>query len=410
MKSNYKKLGDFIQQVKKRNNDNSLTVDNLRGINISKEFMPSVANVTGTDLSVYKVVEKNQFAYNPMHVGRDEILPISMLVNQNRVIVSPAYVIFEIVDTDKLLPEYLMIWCRRSEFDRNAWFTTDSSVRGGFNWEDFCDLELPVPTLEKQKEIIKEYHTITDRIKLNEQLNQKLEDTAQSIYKEWFVNFEFPDENGNSYKSNGGEMVYCDELEIEIPKGWFFDTLQNITSTIDNRGKTPPHFKTKTNLPLIEIGSLKKDGRIIDLSKCIKYLDQKTYENNFRSGHPQKKDILFSTVGSLAESKIICNEKCSIAQNIVAFRSNEDIGFYLYQYLKNSINSIMQYNIGSVQSSIKVSQLVEFKVLIPLKEVVKSFETIIDKVTCQIANYTKEIEILSELNGVLLSKMATIEG
>ena len=195
MKSNYKKLGLYIQQVKNRNTANTLTVEDLRGINISKEFMASVANVTGTDLSNYKVVKTNQFAYNPMHVGRDEILPISMLVQENSVIVSPAYIIFEISNTKELLPEYLMMWCRRSEFDRNVWFTTDSSVRGGFNWNDLCDLELPVPSIEKQKEIIKEYHTIVDRIKLNEQLNQKLEDTAQSIYKEWFVNFEFPDEN-----------------------------------------------------------------------------------------------------------------------------------------------------------------------------------------------------------------------
>jgi type I restriction enzyme S subunit len=407
MKSNYKKLGQFIQQVSIKNSD--LRVDNLLGVSITKEFIKSIANTIGTDMTTYKIVKKNQFTYGSITSRNGDKISIALL-QEDEAIVSTSYTVFEVIDINELLPEYLMMWFRRPEFDRYARYMSHGSTREAFGWEEMCDVELPVPTLEKQKEIIKEYHTITDRIKLNEQLNQKLEDTAQSIYTEWFVNFEFPDENGNPYKSNGGEMVYCDELEIEIPKGWFFDTLQNITSTIDNRGKTPPHFKTKTNLPLIEIGSLKKDGRIIDLSKCIKYLDQKTYENNFRSGHPQKKDILFSTVGSLAESKIICNEKCSIAQNIVAFRSNEDIGFYLYQYLKNSINSIMQYNIGSVQSSIKVSQLVEFKVLIPLKEVVKSFETIIDKVTCQIANYTKEIEILSELNGVLLSKMATIEG
>lgn len=407
MKSNYKKLGQFIQQVSIKNSD--LRVDNLLGVSITKEFIKSIANTIGTDMTTYKIVKKNQFTYGSITSRNGDKISIALL-QEDEAIVSTSYTVFEVIDINELLPEYLMMWFRRPEFDRYARYMSHGSTREAFGWEEMCDVELPVPTLEKQKEIIKEYHTITDRIKLNEQLNQKLEDTAQSIYTEWFVNFEFPDENGNPYKSNGGEMVYCDELEIEIPKGWFFDTLQNITSTIDNRGKTPPHFKTKTNLPLIEIGSLRKDGRIIDLSKCIKYLDQKTYENNFRSGHPQKKDILFSTVGSLAESKIICNEKCSIAQNIVAFRSNEDIGFYLYQYLKNSINSIMQYNIGSVQSSIKVSQLVEFKVLIPLKEVVKSFETIIDKVTCQIANYTKEIEILSELNGVLLSKMATIEG
>ena len=408
MKSNYKKLGDYIHQVNIKNVNGN--IDLLVGVNLDKKFMPSVANIIGTDLTTYKIIRKGQFGCKLMSVGRDEKLPISLMQEYEEAIISSAYYVFELKNDDELLNEYLMMWLSRSENDRYLWFLSGADIRGSISWNDFCSIEINIPSIEKQKEIIKEYHTITDRIKLNEQLNQKLEDTAQSIYTEWFVNFEFPDENGNPYKSNGGEMVYCDELEIEIPKGWFFDTLQNITSTIDNRGKTPPHFKTKTNLPLIEIGSLKKDGRIIDLSKCIKYLDQKTYENNFRSGHPQKKDILFSTVGSLAESKIICNEKCSIAQNIVAFRSNEDIGFYLYQYLKNSINSIMQYNIGSVQSSIKVSQLVEFKVLIPLKEVVKSFETIIDKVTCQIANYTKEIEILSELNGVLLSKMATIEG
>ena len=407
MKSNYRPIGDFIRLVDIRNKE--LKNLELVGVTVNKRFIPSVANIIGSDMTNYKIIKKNQFACSLMQVRRDGKIPVA-LFDEGEAIISQAYPVFEIVDTNELLPQYLMMWMTRSEFDREACFYAVGGVRGSLEWEDFCAMQLPVPSIEKQKEIIKEYHTITDRIKLNEQLNQKLEDTAQSINTEWFVNFEFPDENGNPYKSNGGEMVYCDELEIEIPKGWFFDTLQNITSTIDNRGKTPPHFKTKTNLPLIEIGSLRKDGRIIDLSKCIKYLDQKTYENNFRSGHPQKKDILFSTVGSLAESKIICNEKCSIAQNIVAFRSNEDIGFYLYQYLKNSINSIMQYNIGSVQSSIKVSQLVEFKVLIPLKEVVKSFETIIDKVTCQIANYTKEIEILSELNGVLLSKMATIEG
>jgi len=160
MRENYKPIGNYVKQVKLKNKDNSLSVEHLRGIRINKEFMPSVANVIGTDLFKYRVVKQYQFAYNPMHVGRDEILPISMLTDEEAIIVSPAYVIFEVVDTSGLLPEYLMIWCRRSEFDRNAWFTTDSSVRGGFSWDDFCGLELPVPSIDKQKEIVKEYHTI----------------------------------------------------------------------------------------------------------------------------------------------------------------------------------------------------------------------------------------------------------
>lgn len=230
MRSSYKKIGSFVKQVTVRNKD--LSVTNLQGININKFFMPSVANTNGTDLSKYKVVAQKQFAFNPMHVGRDEVLPISMLEEEESVIVSPAYVVFKVKDETQLLPEYLMMWCRRPEFDRNAWFTTDSSVRGGFSWEDFCDLTLPVPTIDKQREIVREYHTIVDRIKLNERLNQKLEETAQAIYKQWFVDFEFPiskehateigklELEGKPYKSSGGKMVWNDELDQEIPEGW----------------------------------------------------------------------------------------------------------------------------------------------------------------------------------------------
>lgn len=236
--NNYKKIGDYIRVVDERNKD--LKVETLLGIKINKEFMPSVANIHGTDLSKYKIVKTDQFAYNPMHVGRDKVLPISLHKDNENIIVSPAYVVFEIIDQEELLPEYLMMWFRRPEFDRNAWFTTDSSVRGGFSWEDFCNMELPVPTLEKQQEIVDEYNTIINRIKLNEQLNQKLEETAQAIYKEWFVNFEFPmtqeyaesigtlELAGKPYKSNGGEMVWNEELGQEVPKGWMVDVLGNI--------------------------------------------------------------------------------------------------------------------------------------------------------------------------------------
>jgi type I restriction enzyme S subunit len=230
MRSNYKQLGNYISQVDKRNND--LSISEPKGIRINKEFMPSVANTTGTDLSKYKVVSKGQFAYNPMHVGRDEVLPISLLLESEPIIVSPAYTVFQVNDPQELDPEYLMMWCRRTEFDRNVWFTTDSSVRGGFSWESFCAMKLPVPSIEKQREIVKEYNTIVNRIRLNEQLNQKLEETAQALYKHWFVDFEFPiskeyaqsigkpELEGKPYQSNGGEMVWNEELDKEIPKEW----------------------------------------------------------------------------------------------------------------------------------------------------------------------------------------------
>lgn len=230
MRSKHERLGPHIRELKVRNSDGACS--DLRGVNIGKEFFPSVANVHGTDLSKYKRVERHQFAFNPMHVGRDEVLPIALLFEDEPVIVSPAYVVFEVRDRERLLPEYLMMWCRRPEFDRNAWFTTDNSVRGGFSWNNFYDMELPIPSIEKQREIVKEYRTVVDRIRLNEQLNEKLEEAAQAIYKQWFVEFEFPmtveyaeaigkpELRGQPYQSCGGEMAYNEVLEHDIPKGW----------------------------------------------------------------------------------------------------------------------------------------------------------------------------------------------
>ena len=218
MKSNYKRLGDYIKPVREKNTD--LKASKLLGINIDKFFMPSVANVVGTDMSNYKIVKKGQFACNRMHVGRDYRIPIALSKEENPFMVSPAYDVFEINNTKVLLPEYLMMWFTRKEFDRNCWFHTDADVRGGLPWNAFCDLELPIPSPEKQQEIVREYNTIQNRIALNNQMISKLEETAQAIYKQWFVDFEFSDENGKSYKSNGGIMVWCEELEKEIPEGW----------------------------------------------------------------------------------------------------------------------------------------------------------------------------------------------
>lgn len=157
MKSNYRRIGDFIRPIKLKNKDGKLST--LLGINIDKYFMPSVANVIGTNLNRYKVVQYNQFACNRMHVGRDERLPIALSKNENDFLVSPAYDVFEIINTSEVLPEYLMMWFSRAEFDRNAWFYTDADVRGGLSWNAFIDMKLPVPTLEKQQAIVKEYQT-----------------------------------------------------------------------------------------------------------------------------------------------------------------------------------------------------------------------------------------------------------
>ena len=172
MKSNYEPLGKHIRLVDYRNSEE--VTSTVLGISIHKEFMPSVANVIGTDLSRYKLISKGLFACNPMHVGRDERLPIALYEKDNAAIVSPAYFMFEIIDRDVLNEEYLMMWFRRPEFDRECWFMTDGSVRGGITWDDLCRIKLPVPSYARQCEIVESYRAITNRIALKRAENDNL--------------------------------------------------------------------------------------------------------------------------------------------------------------------------------------------------------------------------------------------
>ena len=172
MKSNYDILGNQIRLIDTRNRE-SIT-DRVLGINIDKFFMPSVANVIGTDLSKYKLITKGKFACNPMHVGRDERLPVALYDEEEPAIVSPAYFMFEVIDNSILNEDYLMMWFRRPEFDRICWLHTDGSVRGGITWDDICRLELPIPPIEKQLEIVNSYKAITERIALKQKINDNL--------------------------------------------------------------------------------------------------------------------------------------------------------------------------------------------------------------------------------------------
>lgn len=406
MKSNYKRLGDYIHQVDVRNTDKKC--DKLRGLSMTKEFRDSTSNIVGTDMSVYKVMKKWQFACDFMSVIRVNKLPVVLKIDDEPNLVSPAYSVFEVDDVQILNPEYLMMWFRREEFDRYAFFKCDSAIRGGFDWDELCDTTLPVPSINKQNEIVAEYKVMIDRINLNNQLVQKLEETAQSIYKQWFVDFDFPDDSGQPYKSSGGEMEFNKDLEKEIPKGWEADSIKRLTSTIDNRGKTPPHLKERNQYPLIEIGAIHSANRMIDYDKCEKYLDEEIYQKWFRSGHPLKKDVLFSTVGSLAELKVFWQIGGAIAQNLVAFRCKENIGLYFYQVLINSKNDLISYEIGSVQASLKVSHIVEHKLLKPDKEISAKFEAIAEVLTEQIFVKSQQNTVLNKTLQVLLQRMTGI--
>ena len=186
MKLNYDILGNHIQLVDRRNSE--LITDKVLGINIDKFFMPSVANIIGTDLSRYKLLMKNSFACNPMHVGRDEKLPVALYKEDTPAIVSPAYFMFEIKKQSSLIPEFLMMWFKRREFDRSCWYHTDGSVRGGITWEEICRLEVPILSKEEQLTIIDSYNVIADRITLKKKINDNLFDQGKSILRYLYDN------------------------------------------------------------------------------------------------------------------------------------------------------------------------------------------------------------------------------
>ena len=204
-RAGYNRLGDYIRQVDVRNRD--LAVSRLLGLSIAKRFIPSIANIIGTDMANYKIVKPRQFGYVPVTSRNGEKITIALYESDTPCIISQAYEVFEVIDEGKLLPEYLMMWFRRPEFDRYARFKSHGSAREVFKWEEMCDVMLPVPPIEKQRQIVAEYQAIERRIENNRRLIAALEDTARTIYRKMFV----------------------DDIDPEnLPEGWRMGTLTDI--------------------------------------------------------------------------------------------------------------------------------------------------------------------------------------
>lgn len=386
MRSNYKRLGDYIREVDVRNLDGD--INTLLGININKYYMPSVANVVGTDLSRYKVVNKGQFACNRMHVGRDKRLPVALSTKDESFIVSPAYDVFEIMDMQELLPDYLVMWFSRSEFDRNAWFYTDADVRGGLSWKTFLDMQLPIPTIEKQREIVAEYQAAQKRIDLDNQLIQELEETAQAIYKHWFVDFEFPDENGKPYKSNGGEI---EESELgEIPKGWEVGVLGEITEIKAGGDKPAIYSETKTekcSVPIYSNGIVNKG--------LYGFTDKANYPTD---------SITISARGTIGYSELRREPFDAIVRLLVLIPKSQYMAIYLWQNIRT-----MEFDdSGSVQSQLTVPQISNLQITLPPLEILETYYSITKTIFDKIKSYESTNEKLEELKTLLLSKLATI--
>ena len=416
MKLNSKKLGPYIREVVVKNK--GLEVEKLLGVSITKEFIPSIANIVGTDMSKYKIVRTKQFAYGPVTSRNGDKISVALL-QEDDCIISTSYTVFEIIDTNELLPEYLMMWFRRPEFDRYARYMSHGSVRELFGWKEMCDVELPVPSPVKQREIFQEYQTIINRIKINEQLNQKLEETAQAIYKHWFVDFEFPisadyaaaigrsELEGSPYKSGGGEMVFNDVLDFEIPKGWEADPF---TSVIQFGGGGTPSTDDPEywggGIPFFTGKDVVSSYYSLNTEKTI---TEEGVKNSSTKLYPKNTTFVVArgaTTGVVALSA----KQMAMNQSCYAVVGTESGKYFAHQLTLNLMSMMKRQAIGGAIFSALVTKDFDEQIVInPDIQVINNFEKFIDiiyKFSLTLLNVNHH---LSNLLHLLLAKMTNLQ-
>lgn len=410
MRLNYKRIGDYIHKVENRNLD--LKVNKLLGLSMTKEFRETTSNIVGTDMSVYKIINKGQFACDFMSVIRVNKLPVVLKTDDEPCLVSPAYPVFEVNDKNELDPEYLMMWFRRSEFDRYAVFKCDSAIRGGYDWEELCNTLIPVPHIDKQKEIVKEYNVIINRIELNNKLIYKLEETAQSVYKEWFVDFEFPDENGKPYKSNSGIMIFNEEHEKEIPKGWESGNIETIANQLMGFAFKGEDYSFINGITVLRGENVSEQHLRWDtLKKWNKPLDKKV-EKCFL----EINDIVIGMDGSKVGKNWAMISKYDLplllAQRVSCLRTkkpNYELFLYYSLVVLDFEKYISQVQTGTSIPHISGKQIFQFPLLVPKDNIVEQYNTLVGALRDNCDIYKRQNITLKKLRDILLSKLATIE-
>ena len=368
----HKRLGDYIQEIDVRNRD--LSVTKLLGLSMTKQFRPSTSNIIGVDLSKYKIVGKNVFAFDTMSVIRVHKVPIAINNTDSPIIVSPAYVTFECKNSNELDPQYLMMWFMRNEFDRYADFKSDAAVRGGYDWDELCDTSIYIPPIERQREIVAEYETLSKRIRLNEQMISSLEATAQTLYRKMFV----------------------DGIDKEnLPEGWRMGKLTEIANIIMGQSPEGETYNTDGN------GMIFYQGRT-DFGR--RYPTARVYTTN-PTRYAKTGDVLLSVRAPVGDINIASHD-CCIGRGLASLRSKEECQSYLYYQLYNLSNVFnVSDDEGTIFGSITKDDLHNIDIVIPSKSKMKEFENHVSIVDNEIKLKDKEINILTELQSLLLAKM-----
>ena len=396
MEKGYKILGNYIRLVDERNRN--LAITKLLGVSINKKFIPSIANIVGTDLSNYKIVRTGQFAYGPVTSRNGEKISIAYL-DEEDCIISSSYTVFEVENKEELDPEYLMLWFSRPEFDRYARYKSHGSVREIFDWNELCMVELPVPDIEKQRKIVKAYKTLTDRIALKQQINDNLRASASIMF------------------FNKIRYVQCSECcqETEIgryPIEWTFSTLGNVLDTIiDRRGLTPTKLGSEwSNEGIIALSAKSvKNHELVNLD-IANHVDNDLY-NRWMPQKLQSQDILMTSEAPLGEFYYLADfSTYCLSQRLFAMRANKTIiePTVLYFQLTDSIgkHQIDIRKTGTTVTGIRQSELIQVPIIVPPMNIQKEFARFCNPIMITIEKNADEIRQLFKLQEMLLSRLS----
>lgn len=381
MKSNYKQLGQFIRQVDVRNTEEK--EENLLGVSVQKQFIPSIANTVGTDFSKYKVVKKGQFTYIPDTSRRGDKIGIALLEDYEEGLVSNVYTVFEVIDSKELIPEYLMLWFSRPEFDRYARYKSHGSVREIFDWNELCMVELPVPEIEEQKKIVKAYQTITDRIALKKRINDNLAAQALAILSDFI--------------SNANE-------------DWKQGKLGDVITSANTGGDAIQ------KVPIVDYDTGIKCARVGDITNAREYASwafcsatKAVYENYKLQGG----DILVTRTATLGITQYISNDISAVYNNgLIRLKVDRAKALPLYVYwginTLDFMNYINQMNSAtSVRPNMKIDYLLNYQMLIPPIEEQTQFARKAEAIRAAISFNSDEILKLVELQTTILATLSS---
>ena len=377
MKSHYKKLGEYIRQVDIRNTEGK--TDNLLGVSVAKQFIPSIANTVGTDFTKYKVVKKGQFTYIPDTSRRGDKIGIALLEDYDEGLVSNVYTVFEVINEKALIPQYLMLWFSRPEFDRFARFKSHGSVREVMDWDEMCNVELPIPTYEEQKQIVDSYNAIRDRIALKKQINDNLEAQASAIYHSLF------DEQSEWSKgtvSDFGEVIGGATPSKDIDEYFCSDGIVWLT----------PKDLTSTGKKFIYKGET-------DITDAA-------YRSCSTKIMPKGSVLLTSRapVGCVA---IAMTELCT-NQGFKSIVPHKEIGTaFVYYFLKENRQLLESHSSGTTFMEISGNVLKEIPVSIPPEELTHKFADLCQPIFTHQEQIETEIGQLIELQRTMVSQISS---